>query len=137
MWNEIKTNDDIKLLMDATGQFGDMSTAEAKYSSCSVNWPEKTPQQYFSTLNVIFRSSDIDEPYNNDIEIEFQEIERMNFNKKTALLHTANTDACLFIHEGLIYWVAGWSENPSIDDIKNSDVTWLSCKAAKWRVLDS
>ena len=133
MWNEIKTKKDIETLLSVYGGWHDACIVEAKYVSGTIVEIDNLAMSLgTSTLTIVFQRQ-----YRNpfSIEVMFENVKKIKFDYSTALVGASVYDATMFIHEGLIYWVAGWSENPSIDDIKDSDTTWLSCHSAKWRVV--
>lgn len=133
-WNAVKTDEDIKNVLDHFGHFHDACLKEAKYISGSYvneNYSMK-PIDDLRQVNIIIQKQN---RIHSVIEFQFEGIERLNIVPAEANYDSIISGVLLELRDGYIYF-ADYGIN--IDELEkySSRITWIKAKRLKWREVN-
>lgn len=130
-WNELKTQQDINVLLDTFGYFHDGCIKELKYISGEYVAENLSMYPFNSQrkLSIIFQRQYKDPSV---IEIVFEGVVKLNLEPNNEQYDEIIFEAFLGINNNLIYWAD--TKEFSFDNPTNC--TWVAANRAKWRVAD-
>lgn len=129
-WIEIKTEDDIKNLLNTFGWFHDGCLREIHLWN-SYHVSEDLGMccgDYSINAKVLFQRQ-FENP--SAIEIYFREIQRMNVISTSSDYWYSILGVTLEYKDGIYYWAD--EEDWNIDNPNNDNTMWISAKGIKWR----
>ena len=133
MWNEIRSEQDIRDFMDKVYAFHDSCIKEMHYvSGASVNADLRMyPLNDRRVLNVIIQRQFEDVSM---IEMEFAGLKYLNLSPVDEQYTCEIFGSTLLIKDRDIYWCDG--QNVSEDDIEDYDGTIICAARLRWRAID-
>lgn len=131
---EVKTKDDIKVLMDSFAYFHDSCIKELKYYSGAYVSLDRSinPFNSIRDVSVIFQSQCAKIP---TIELNFKHIQEIHLRPKSENCDAIIYCPTIFIYKNLIYWCE--YDDFSIDKSAMFDGTWLSAEKLTWREVNN
>lgn len=125
IWNEIKNENDINVLMNVYGAFHDSCIRDI-YISTKEYVDKKLTMNFESNIIISLLFQRQFSP-KSVIEVKFENVLQFNF-KPLSSIDNIILDATLVINENVIYWAdyADWK-------IGDNDAVWISGKRMFWR----
>lgn len=127
MWNDIKTDSDIKQLFNYFGNFHDSCIVSINIRT-GLRVDNRLYIEYGSnSIKIVFQRQNVE---NNYIEIEFNNV--TEFGQPPIIDNLSELfDARMFFYDDKLYW--GDSESFNVDNKKNYKGLYISSKDARWR----
>ncbi len=142
-WNEIKTEDDIKLFLEKYIYFHDSYIIGMKYEPvtwCPIKPDESNNYNLILTITFVVYSfvNPLDTvPVKKSIKVEFAKLKKLNFLPLDQNGLREIYDVTMKIINDVIYW--GITKGPLDEPNKygfSDNRTWLKCEKVRWREID-